>query len=244
MREQTLVTVDVLHHHDGVVHQDANRENQRKQRHAVEREAPSPRGKQSDRQGQDHSSTHNGSFATTQGNEHQGHHRGCGEQQLLNQLLGFVVRGFAIVARGGDFHVLWNLALLECGHLRQHSISHLNGVFAGLLGDGDGHCGAFARLGSGHTVPHGGVGLSAAITHLGNVMHVQRCTRTHAHHQAGHILGAAQEGARFDGDGLLADQQITHWCAQMRRLQSHSQLRYGDASGLHACRVDVNLNGA
>ena len=204
--EQGLVAVDVLHHHDSVVHQDADGENQRKQGHAVERETPCPRGKQRDRQGQDHSRAHDGGFTTTQSDEHQGHHRGGGKQQFLNQLLGFVIRGFAIVARGGDFNVLWNLALLECGHLRQHSISHLNGVFAGLLGNSDGHCGAFVRLSTCHAMPHCGVGLCATIAHLGNVMHMQRRTCTHAHHQTGHIFGTAQERARLNGDGLLAYQ--------------------------------------
>ena len=40
--EKLLVAVDVFHHHDGIVHQNADGKNQRKQRHAVEREAPGP----------------------------------------------------------------------------------------------------------------------------------------------------------------------------------------------------------
>ena len=35
-----LVAVDVLHHHDGIVHQDADGEDQREQRDAVQCEAP------------------------------------------------------------------------------------------------------------------------------------------------------------------------------------------------------------
>ena len=37
-----LMPVDVLHHHDGVIDQNADRENQRKERNPVQREAPSP----------------------------------------------------------------------------------------------------------------------------------------------------------------------------------------------------------
>ena len=53
------MTVDVFHHHNGIVHQNTNRENERKQAHAIECEAPSPAGKQGGRQGQDHRSAHN-----------------------------------------------------------------------------------------------------------------------------------------------------------------------------------------
>ena len=49
---QRLPAVDVLDHDDGVVDQDADREDQREQRHAVQREAPGPRGEQRRGEGQ------------------------------------------------------------------------------------------------------------------------------------------------------------------------------------------------
>ena len=50
---QTAMAVDVLHHNDGVIHQNADGEDQRKQRHPVEGKAPGPAGKQGQRQGDD-----------------------------------------------------------------------------------------------------------------------------------------------------------------------------------------------
>ena len=40
------MAVNVFHHHNGVVHQNTNGENERKQAHTVECEAPGPAGKQ------------------------------------------------------------------------------------------------------------------------------------------------------------------------------------------------------
>ena len=53
-RSSARAAVDVLHHHDGVVHQDADGEDQREQRHAVQREAPGPGGEQRRREREQH----------------------------------------------------------------------------------------------------------------------------------------------------------------------------------------------
>ncbi len=79
---QLLVAVDVLDHHDGVVDQDADGENQRKQRHPVERETPRPGRKQRCRQREHHGNADDGRLAPPQRDEHQRHHRRGGKQQL------------------------------------------------------------------------------------------------------------------------------------------------------------------
>jgi hypothetical protein len=45
-RRELLMAMDVLDHHDRIVDQDADREDQREERHAIEREPPGPRGEQ------------------------------------------------------------------------------------------------------------------------------------------------------------------------------------------------------
>jgi hypothetical protein len=48
------MAVNVLHHHDRVVHQNTDGENQREQRHPVEGETPGPGSEQGNGQGQNH----------------------------------------------------------------------------------------------------------------------------------------------------------------------------------------------
>jgi hypothetical protein len=88
---ELLVAVDVLHHHDGVVDQDADGEDQREQRHAVEREAPGPAGEQRGRERQDHRAADDHRLAPAQRENTSSHHRRGGEGQLLDQLVGLVV---------------------------------------------------------------------------------------------------------------------------------------------------------
>jgi hypothetical protein len=91
-RVQLLVAVDVLHHHDGVVDQDADREDQREQRHAVEREAPGPGREQRGRQRQDHRGADDHRLAPAQREATSSTTDAGGEGQLLDQLVGLVGR--------------------------------------------------------------------------------------------------------------------------------------------------------
>ena len=141
VRIQALVTVDVLHHHDGVVHQDANREDERKQRHAVEREAPGPTGKQGGGEGEDDGAAHNHRFAAPQRQAHQQDDRAGGKGQLLNQLVGFVGGGLAIVARDRHLHTVGDEGVAQGVHTGTHRTRHIDRVFTGLFGDAQGHGG-------------------------------------------------------------------------------------------------------
>ena len=71
--------VDVFHHHNGVVHQNADGKYQREKRHAVQREAPRPRGEQRHRQRQNHGGANNGRLTATQCQKHQRHDRSSGK---------------------------------------------------------------------------------------------------------------------------------------------------------------------
>ena len=137
------MAVDVLHHHNRVVDQDANREDQRKQRHPVEREAPGPGGKQGGGQGQDDGGADDHSFAATQRQAHQQNHRAGGECQFLDQLVGFFSGGLAIVTRDGGFDVGRDHGVGQRGDALAHGARHRHRVFARLLAhaDGDGRIG-------------------------------------------------------------------------------------------------------
>ena len=56
------MAVNVFHHHNGIVDQNADGENQGKQAHPIQGEAPCPAGKQSGGQGQNDCAAHNDGF--------------------------------------------------------------------------------------------------------------------------------------------------------------------------------------
>ena len=100
------VAVDVLDHHDCVIHQDADGEDQREQRHAVEREAPGPGCKQRDGEGDDDGGADHERLAPAQREQDQHDNRGRREDQFLDQRLRLVLRRHAVVARNGCLHAI------------------------------------------------------------------------------------------------------------------------------------------
>ena len=65
------MTMDVLHNHDGIVHQNPDGENQRKQGNPIEGKAPGPGSKQGDRQGDNHCQTDDQRLPPAQRKQHQ-----------------------------------------------------------------------------------------------------------------------------------------------------------------------------
>ena len=77
---QCTVPMNVLDDHDGIVHQNADGEDQRKQRHTVDGETHEIRRSQGQRQRQHHCRAHHQCFTAAQRKQHQPDHRQRGEQ--------------------------------------------------------------------------------------------------------------------------------------------------------------------
>ena len=112
------VPVDVLHHHDGIVDEDADREDQREQRHAVEGEAHDVRCEQRHRQRQHHRAADHDGLAPAQREQHQQHHRGGGEGQFVDQLPRLVGGGPAVVAGDRGVHAVGDQFALQLREAR------------------------------------------------------------------------------------------------------------------------------
>ena len=249
------MAVDVLDHHDGVVDQNADGEDQREQRHAVQREAPGPAGKQRGRQRQDDGSADDDRFAPAKRQAHQQDYRRRGEGQLLDQLVGLVGCGGAVVAHHGgldagrDQRVVQRVQPLACG------AGHVHRVLAGLLGDGqrDGRvaCAIMGRRTGAlsRRKPHLARGLRRAVLHLRHFAQIHRLALVHAHHQVGHVLRRAQELAGFHGQharrgaGLIVHHVARGQChagRAQRLLQAHQV----HAAFAQALRVQRHLHHA
>jgi len=132
-RMQAHVPVNVLHHHDGVVHQDADGEDQGEQGNPVQGEAPGPGGKQGGGQGEGHSYAHDQGLAPPQGEEHQQHHESGRKNQLTDQLLGFLRGGFPVIAGHRDLDAFGNHRATQLVHPLEHHIGHVAALTPGCL---------------------------------------------------------------------------------------------------------------
>ena len=130
------MTVDIFHNHDGIVDQDADRKDQRKQRYAINREAPGPRGEQCQCQGDDDCSTDDRSFAPAHCEYDQHDYGRRGKDQLLNELHGLVVGGLAIVARNRVANVVRYEDATQLAESFNHLVRNAARVCTGLLGNG------------------------------------------------------------------------------------------------------------
>ena len=186
------MAVNVFHHHNGIVDQNANGKNQGKQANAVEREAPGPAGKQGGGQSQNDCTAHNDGFAFAQCQTHQQNDRGGGKGQLLNQLVGFFCSGFAVVACDGGFNALGQYGVSHLLNTRTSRARHIDSVLARLLGhrhrDSGVHLALQVGLGSARHVAHILLGLLCTLFNLRHFFQVDGLACVHAHHHIGHVL--------------------------------------------------------
>ena len=234
VRVQLAPAVDVLHHHDGVIHQDADGEDQGEQGHPVQGEAPGPGGEQGGRQGEGHGQADDQGLAPPQGEQHQQHHGTGGEHQLADELLGLVGGGGAVVAGDGEFHALGNDAALEGLGAGDDRLGHVGGVDPRLLGDRQGDRGEFAFLGA---VPDIVGGLIRPVLHPRHVGHEHGLAPVHPHHQALHVGRRLDVGAGLHQHFLVARDQAARGLYGVGHLQRGAQVLGGDAVGVHAVRV-------
>ncbi len=134
---QAHVAVDVLHHHDGIVHQDADRKDEREQRNAVDREAPGPGSEQRGCQSDGHCRADDHGFPSAHGEHHQKHDGRCGEEQFLDELLGLVVGRLAVVARHGELDAFRHVGAAQVLDSLDHLAGDADRVDARLLRNRD-----------------------------------------------------------------------------------------------------------
>ncbi len=134
------VAVDVLDHNDGVIHQDADREDQGEQRDAVQRVTEQEGAEQRHQDGDgDHHCRHR-RRTPADGQPDEGDDRDSGQPEMEQQLVGLLLRRLAVVARdiGGDS--LRNHPARKGGDALGHRMGNGDGIRPGALGDSDGDC--------------------------------------------------------------------------------------------------------
>ena len=209
------MAVDIFDHHDRVIDQDADREDQGKERNPVEGEAPGPGGKQRGSQCQDHRRPNDSGLTPAQREADQQDDRPGGKSQFLDQLARFFGGGLAVVARDGGMDVGWQYRVAQHPQPFAHRARHVNRVLARFFGDGDGQR-RMDAAGRGHWRAVGiglcgcasgrepDVALRQSRTGLDarNLAQINREALVNADDQVADILLRAQELAGFDADHL------------------------------------------
>ena len=142
---QMKMADDVLDHHDGVIHQDADGEDQREERDAVEREAVEVEDQQRERERGRDGERDDGRFAPAEREQDEQRHADDGDAHVQEQFVGFLRGGLAVVARDGDCDVGGNERAFERLDLAQHLVRDGDGVRARPLGDAERDGGFFVR---------------------------------------------------------------------------------------------------
>ena len=192
--------VDVLHHHDGIVHQDAYREDQREQRDPVDGEAQQPgtqnRKQQHHRNDQQH---HEGGLERTKRRPHQQEHETGGHEQLEDQIVDLLVGALAVVAGDADLHIVGDQTAAQRVDPLDHIVGHRHAVGAFLFRHRDGDCrhgdSAIRRLGSRTGIKrHGLARVFRALAHCGYIVHIHRHAVVIADLQRVDVIHGRQEG--------------------------------------------------
>ena len=259
---ELLVPVDVLHHHNRIVDQNTDREDECKERHPIQGKAPGPGRKQRGGERQDHRSTHDDRFAFTQGEPHQQDHRTGRKRQFLNQLVGFFGGGFAVVSGHRHFGVGRDDGVAQRFQPCTDSARHIHCILARLLGHADRHrrvgvaCHGVAGLGvrvgaksGAGCEPHIALGLLGAGLDAGHITQEYGLALVHSNHQVAYILRRAQELAGIHSQHLGAGtrswgfQNITCRHAEIGGCDNFLERQQVNATLAHAGRLHVDPNG-
>ena len=206
---EALVAVDVLDDDDGIVDEDADGEDQRKQGDAVDGETHCPGGEQGKHEGDDDGGADHHGFAPAEREQHQQDHRQRREHELLDQLVGLVAGSLAIVARGRKLYIGRNHDTAQRLQARGHGGGDVGGVAAGLLGNGQGHGGCIAAgrpgLAGGRAVPDIAARQVGTAADLRDIREEYRLALVEADDQRGDIGGIGEEAAHRHRHAAVLD---------------------------------------
>ncbi len=241
---QFAAAVDILDHHDGVVDQDADGENQREQRHPIEGEAPRPGSEQRCGQGQHHRHADDQRLALAQRQQHQQHHEGGGESQLADQLLRLVVGGFAVVARDRGVDAVGDDGAVQLLDALDDALGDVYRVLTRLLRNRQGHRREFALAGNllvgrrrAGAQPDIAIGLIGTVLHPRHVGHEYRPALGNPHHQLLDVRAAGQEGAGLHQQLAVVLDQRAGRLGSVADLEGVADVLGGNTVGIHPLRV-------
>ena len=130
------VAGDILDHHDGVIDENADREDECEQADAVQRIAHDARGEEGEQDGGGNDHRHHQRLAPADGHRDEDDDGDGGKAKVEQEFVGFFVGGLAIVPRDGDGEVLRDQRAFELFQPLGDALGDDHGIGAGALGQG------------------------------------------------------------------------------------------------------------
>ena len=199
---------DVLDHHDRIVDQDPDREDQREQADPVDREAHDLRSEHGQHDGGRNDDCGYRRLAPADREADQEDDRNGRQAQVKDQLVGLFVGGLAIVAGHRDLHAGGDQAAFQRLDPFDHAFRYGHRIGPGPLGDRQadrrGHR-PFALVAlTARPAPRAGLVLGRGLNHAGDVLEQHRRATGRTHGQLAQFLGAAQGLPGGDRNRLAA----------------------------------------
>src|SRR6516164_2705551 len=242
---------DVLHHHDGVVHQNADREDQREQCDAVQRIAINEVNEQRQSQGHGHCPQHHHRRAPAQRQGDESRDREGGKQEVFQQLIGFVLGRLAVVSCDRHFNAGRDDGCLQALHFLKGAICDHDGVLTLPLGDGDSYGREVAGVASdlfGSPSPETQEdvisGLLGPVPNLRYIPQVDGTPGGDANDHLPHLVDIDQEVAGLDRVFLVGGSELTCLEALVGSLHGGQDgcRRHAEARHLRGIKEGANLS--
>ncbi len=208
------VAIDVLHHDDRVVHQNADGKDECEERDAIERVAERVVHEQRERERDRHRYQHHRRLAPSQEEPDQQRHRDRGDEEVQNQLPSLVAGGLAVVARDVESHVGWEESPLRRGNPFQHRVRHRRGVGALPLRHRDRH-GTLGRPRA-SLVRHVARRFPESFGDIGDVAQGDRRAVVHAHHHGPDLFDRGERRPDIDLVDLIGGSELTRLQPRVR----------------------------
>ncbi len=142
---QSEVAHHVFDHDNGIIHKNADRENQSKQRDAVDGVAEEVEDRHGERERDRNSQQYHTRLAPAEEERDEKSDGQGRQQQVLQQFVGLVLGCLAVVARGGHGHVVGNGDALHLMHATEDGVGDVGGIRPLALGHGNRHRRILAR---------------------------------------------------------------------------------------------------
>ena len=211
---QVKMPDDVFHHHDRVIDQDADAEDQREERDPIQRESVQVKDQQRQGQGCRNGHGHDPGLTPPQGQPDEQRDADHRDTHVEQELVGFLGGRLTVVAGDRDRHIRRYYGALQRLDLLQDIFGHRNRIGPRTLADGQRDGGFFAararRVGGGSpAMEHVVGGLLRAIQHLSHLTQINRSSPQRAHYHIAHLLGGPEECAGLDDHRLIHRGQFT-----------------------------------
>ena len=192
---------NVFNHDDGVIHENADAEDQCEEGDAVQRETVEIKDEQRERQRGWNRNGNDAALTPAEREPDQNCHTEDGDAHVQQQLIGFFRRSLAVVARHTHGDISGNDRPFEQVHLAQHIISHGDGICTRALRNAERHCGFFRDL---RTVEHVLHRFLACIVDPGDFTQIHRTAAEGAYDHVANVFRRFEKRPGFNKDLLVA----------------------------------------